>query len=357
MANSTDVAENKTIYEIDLTTDTLLILSLSPSISFMTNETTSETTSEVASEVTSKDSSMSSDDDSEFELGYKLIIKTVEGISLSAKWFKESMSTVDEFLLSIHNKLIMLTKDNTLLPTDYSIAFKAPRETGVSTQLADAHDFIKFKTECLKLVAKKNDMEIYIMIMETTQIKQNKKASNMNKGMVMINDPPTYPLFSHTKTFKKLRSSALSSSQALLLFSEVPFLFSEALSPSSQAPLPSLQAPLPFSQALLSSLQSLQAPFILLPQALSQTLFVPLSQNNWTYGPLAFQLFSLPFNLYQFKKQEVSVKNLKTLSNEAFKECGVKTVGAQQTLHDYTKSNHNYMMVMWYAKKERFEDY
>lgn len=119
---------------------------------------------------------MSSDDNSEFELGYKLIIKTAEGISLPAKWFKESVSTIDEFLLSIHNKIVMLTKDNTILPIDYSIAFKAPRETGAGTQLADAHDFVKFKTECLKLVAKKHDMGIYITIMQTTQIKQGKKV-------------------------------------------------------------------------------------------------------------------------------------------------------------------------------------
>ncbi|CAG8515908.1 6426_t:CDS:2, partial [Dentiscutata heterogama] len=65
MANSTDVAKNKTIDEIDLTTDTLIIPSLSSSISFLTNEMTSE----AVSEITSKDSLISSNDDSEFELG------------------------------------------------------------------------------------------------------------------------------------------------------------------------------------------------------------------------------------------------------------------------------------------------
>lgn len=214
--------------------------------------------------------------------------------------------------------------------------------------------------------------------------------------MATIKDLPTHPLFSHTKTSKKLRSSASSYLQAPLLSPEVPLLSSEAplLSsqappPSSQAPSPSLQAPLPFSQAPLSSLQSSQAPFVLLPQGLSQGLpqglpptpFVLPSQNNWTYGPLAFQPFSLPFNpyqvqsqfislqpnasrfvsttlptmdeflrdvdeqegtghyyqnfLYELRKQEVSVKNLKTLSDEAFKDCGVKTIGARQTLRDY----------------------
>ncbi|CAG8797002.1 12416_t:CDS:1, partial [Racocetra fulgida] len=93
--------------------------------------------------------------DEEFEINYKLIIKTAEGISIPAKWFKESVSTIDEFLLLIHKKTIILTKDNTLLPTDYNVAFKVPKETGAGTQLSDGQDFIKFKTKCLKLAAKK----------------------------------------------------------------------------------------------------------------------------------------------------------------------------------------------------------
>ncbi|CAG8668279.1 12351_t:CDS:2, partial [Racocetra fulgida] len=95
-----------------------------------------------------------SSENEEFEINYKLFIKTAKGISIPAKWFKESVSTIDEFLSSIHKKIIILTKDDTLLPADYNVAFKAPKETSAGTQLSDAQDFIKFKAECLKLAAK-----------------------------------------------------------------------------------------------------------------------------------------------------------------------------------------------------------
>ncbi|CAG8793764.1 23175_t:CDS:2, partial [Dentiscutata erythropus] len=90
----------------------------------------------------------------------------IKGILLLAKWFKESVLTIDEFFSSIHNKVTMLIKNNTLLPIDYSVAFKVPRETGAETQLAVTQDFTKFKAECLKLAAKNVDMGIYIVIMQ-----------------------------------------------------------------------------------------------------------------------------------------------------------------------------------------------
>ncbi|CAG8463804.1 32711_t:CDS:2 [Racocetra persica] len=46
-------------------------------------------------------------------------------------------------------------KDNSLLPTDL---FKTQKETGTSTQLSDAQDFIKFKAKYLKVAAKSVDM-------------------------------------------------------------------------------------------------------------------------------------------------------------------------------------------------------
>ncbi|CAG8661410.1 1694_t:CDS:2, partial [Racocetra fulgida] len=103
------------------------------------------------SAITNDDEIISRDDGTEFEISYKLIIKTVEGTSLPSKWFKESVSTIDGFLLSIHNKTIMLIKDNTLLPTDYSVAFKTQKKAGAGTQLTDTQDFIKFKAEYLKI--------------------------------------------------------------------------------------------------------------------------------------------------------------------------------------------------------------
>ncbi|CAG8736838.1 4745_t:CDS:1, partial [Racocetra fulgida] len=133
------------------------------------NQLSSPSTSAIAS---SENELISSDDDDEFEISYKLIVKTVEGSSLLAKWFKESVSAINEFLSSIHDKIVMLTKDDTLVSTDYSIAFKTQREAGASTQLADVQDFIKFKAESIKLAEKNTNVKIYITIVKSTQIKQ-----------------------------------------------------------------------------------------------------------------------------------------------------------------------------------------
>ncbi|CAG8565019.1 19208_t:CDS:2 [Dentiscutata erythropus] len=69
--------------------------------------------------------------------------------------FQESISIVDEFLLSVHNKIHLVTKDNTIMPSDYFVTFKTQRETGAGTQLVDEQDFIKFKSEYTKLAARK----------------------------------------------------------------------------------------------------------------------------------------------------------------------------------------------------------
>ncbi|CAG8747345.1 6595_t:CDS:1, partial [Racocetra fulgida] len=98
------------------------------------NQPPSPSTSAIAS---SENELISSDDNDKFEISYKLIVKTAEGSSLLAKWFKESVSAIDEFLSSIHDKIVMLTKDDILVPTDYSIAFKTQREADAGTQLAD----------------------------------------------------------------------------------------------------------------------------------------------------------------------------------------------------------------------------
>ncbi|CAG8755713.1 10365_t:CDS:2, partial [Cetraspora pellucida] len=101
----------------------------------------------------------SSIEEPEFALDYKLFIKLLDETSLSAKWFEESVTTIDEFLLSIYNK-----------------------EAGVDIQLVNAQDFIKFKVKYLKLVARKNDIRIYITIIQlfVSQNKQKKKESNLD---------------------------------------------------------------------------------------------------------------------------------------------------------------------------------
>ncbi|CAG8501082.1 10774_t:CDS:2 [Racocetra persica] len=108
---------------------------------------------------------------------------------IASDTFKELALTVDEFLLSIHNKIIVLVKDNTLLSTDYSVAFKILRETGAGTQLADVQDFIKFKAECLKLATKNIDMGIYITIMQAKQ-----KTKIFSKKRYSKSPPPQEPL-------------------------------------------------------------------------------------------------------------------------------------------------------------------
>ncbi|CAG8461265.1 6840_t:CDS:2 [Racocetra persica] len=59
-----------------------------------------------------------------------------------------------------------------------------------------------------------------------------------------------------------------------------------------------LQAPFQAPVALFSS-QSLLA-------MITSTICFPL-QNNWTYRFLVFQLFLIPFNLYQVQSQYISL--------------------------------------------------
>ncbi|CAG8760194.1 10064_t:CDS:2, partial [Racocetra fulgida] len=117
-----------------------------------------------------------------FAVDYKLFVKTADGVSLPAKWFKESVSTVDEFLLSIHDKILLITKDNNIMPNEYSVTFKTQRETGAGTQLVDEQDFIKFKSEYTKLAARKSDIGIYVTIVrQSTQNKRKKKELDLSE--------------------------------------------------------------------------------------------------------------------------------------------------------------------------------
>ncbi|CAG8779355.1 8756_t:CDS:2, partial [Racocetra persica] len=113
----------------------------------------------ISEDRTNKDE-MSSDDESEFVLDYRLYIKTSDRVSLPAKWFKESVSTIDELLLSIY----LITKDTIIMPNNYCVIFKNQRKTSAGTQLANAQDFIKFKSECTKLTTKNNSIKIYVTV-------------------------------------------------------------------------------------------------------------------------------------------------------------------------------------------------
>ncbi|CAG8688051.1 13732_t:CDS:2 [Dentiscutata erythropus] len=112
-------------------------------------------------------------------------IAATDRILLPAKWFQESISTVDEFLLSVHNKIHLVTKDNTIMPSDYFMTFKTQRKTGASTQLVNEQDFIKFKLEYTKLATRKSDIGIYVTISQPSitisQNKQKKKESDLNE--------------------------------------------------------------------------------------------------------------------------------------------------------------------------------
>ncbi|CAG8666439.1 10429_t:CDS:2, partial [Cetraspora pellucida] len=237
------------------------------------------------------------DDESEFALAYKLFVKTADEISLPAKWFQESVSTVDEFLLSVHNKINLMTKDNTIMPSDYFMTFKTQRETGAGTQLVNEQDFIKFKSEYTKLAARKSDIGIYVTISQlsiTSQNKQKKKESDlgeheentersnnyknnnrvpsvsslsaqdkeiaknvltirnayhyyiydafdpgirMNKELATVENPLTHPLFSYASlSSKKLRSKLPSTSSPQMLLVLPPLLLPQVqpLSPDVQ---------------------------------------------------------------------------------------------------------------------------
>ncbi|CAG8659855.1 28533_t:CDS:2, partial [Dentiscutata erythropus] len=113
----------------------------------------------IAASEDKSENELSSNKKSDFVLGYKLFIKTSDGTSLPAKWFEESVLSIDEFLSSVYNKIISLTNNTTIMKSNYCVMFKTQREAGAGTQLVDAQDFLKFKAEYAKLATRKNDDE------------------------------------------------------------------------------------------------------------------------------------------------------------------------------------------------------
>ncbi|CAG8700581.1 25531_t:CDS:2 [Dentiscutata erythropus] len=305
-------------------------------------------------EVTIEDETSSKDEEPAFKIGYKLFVKLSDGTSLPAKWFEESISAIDEFLLSIHDKIILLTHDTT---NDYCVTFKTHREVGSGTQLIDEQDFVKFKAEYVKLTVKKNDIGIYVTITPSQNKRKKKKLnlsedeedterSNNYKKTKKINRIPnaeslslhekiiaenvskirnTYHCNIHNKpclnkekhkdlhvelTFLMLSIWASDINKGLATIEDLPthslFSHNNILSKRKQ----SSRLPYSHSQELLERSPQTQEPLFLSSPPLSQVqlaqqLSPPLlpSHGNWVYGSQMLQsyqpLLSAPYNPYQ----------------------------------------------------------
>ncbi|RHZ77090.1 hypothetical protein Glove_186g93 [Diversispora epigaea] len=131
---------NTSISSIDLSTNSNMSISRDNSeenLLHLTNDTTTFTTIDLDDEF--------SDDENEFEISFKIFIKLVDGTSIPAKWYKETIASIDEFLYIIHEKVIRLLSDDTIEASNYRVAFKGERASGAGTQLVDAQDFINFR--------------------------------------------------------------------------------------------------------------------------------------------------------------------------------------------------------------------
>src|SRR6266542_1132561 len=114
-------------------------------------------------------------EDEELEINYKLVIKQVDGTFLPAKNYSVTISELDEFLLTIQNNVIVLTRDETIDANDYDISFKSEKAQGAGTLLADTNDFKFFRSEYIKLVATKRIMLIMIIMKKKEKLIKRKK--------------------------------------------------------------------------------------------------------------------------------------------------------------------------------------
>ncbi|RHZ60639.1 hypothetical protein Glove_351g4 [Diversispora epigaea] len=90
---------NTSISSIDLFTNSNMSISRDNSeenLLHLTNGTTTFTTIDLDDEF--------SDDKNEFEISFKIFIKLADGTSIPAKWYKETIASIDEFLYIIHEK-------------------------------------------------------------------------------------------------------------------------------------------------------------------------------------------------------------------------------------------------------------
>src|SRR6266542_3061583 len=114
-------------------------------------------------------------EDEELEINYKLVIKQVDGTFLPAKNYSVTISELDEFLLTIQNNVIVLTRDETIDANDYDISFKSEKAQGAGTLLADTNYFKFFRSEYIKLFATKRIMLIIIIIKKKEKLIKRKK--------------------------------------------------------------------------------------------------------------------------------------------------------------------------------------
>jgi hypothetical protein len=132
------------------------------------------TTSKAPETLESEEDTNSTDSDFEYEFQYGVFIK-LNGKLQPAKWYKVTVSEIDEFLAEIHVNVVALTQDESIEACDYNVTFKSEKSSGAGTQLADAQDFKRFCSEYCKLSQKNVNMGIFITIKSQDLNKKKRK--------------------------------------------------------------------------------------------------------------------------------------------------------------------------------------
>ncbi|CAG8731612.1 27569_t:CDS:2, partial [Dentiscutata erythropus] len=331
--------------------------------------------------------------DYEYEIHYGVFIK-LDGKFLPTKWYKATISEIDEFLLEIHTNVIALTKNEMIEASDYNVTFKGEKAMGAGTQLVDEQDFQKFCSEYHRLSARKVNMEVFITINSQNLAKSKHKKDTDSEPEFDISDDnilETYknkndiPKVSNLTTEEiriaenvtKIRTTnhcdlhnraCLNQNQGKENHVEITFMMlstwaseinkglatpmdppthplfayrlSKTKSSNSQLSEPNIPTssymPSPFYNPL-----HMHSNFILPYSISEQTTFTTRS-----FIPSIDDFLKLVDEkedtgdyyqgfLAKFKQQRISVRILSRISDEEFKNCDVDTIGARQTLHYY----------------------
>ncbi|CAG8553353.1 10814_t:CDS:2 [Racocetra fulgida] len=255
---------------------------------------------------------ISSDDESEFVLDYKLYIKTSDGVLLPAKWLKESVSIINELLLSIHNKIYLITKDTIIMPNDYCVIFKKQREAVAGTQLADVQDFIKFKSECTKLAAKNNSNLCY----------NSNEDDNASR-------PPDYKNNNRIPSISSLSSYNKEIAENILQIREAHHCNIHNRPCLNKEKHSDLHVEINFM--MLSVWASDMSNSNITSTLFTMSEFLKELDEKEETGHY-YQNF-----LEEFETQQILVRYLRRLTDEQFDKCEVKTISAQQTLREYAE--------------------
>ena len=131
-----------------------------------------------------KDICSANDDDGdiEYEFQYGVFIK-LDGKLQPAKWYKVTVSEVNEFLAEIHANVVGL---ESIEACDYHVIFKSEKSNGAGIQLADAQDFQKFCSEYCKFSAKNINMGIFITIKSQDLNKKKRKKKVCISDIIII---------------------------------------------------------------------------------------------------------------------------------------------------------------------------